>query len=554
MKLTKRYKEAAAFTALLVVLAVICRVLGNNDFHPRTVGLIRSGIYISLFAAWGFSLQMRIMQIWQRRYMVSIAACMSFWFLLRTLKYHIIVDGTVPDARRLIWYAYYISMLLIPMLSLFAAVSLGKPERYRPPRLLHLLWAPTILLIMTVLTNDLHQAVFVFPKEYPIWTDDHYSYGPMYGVTMLWILLCAALALGVIFRKCRLPHSKKILWFPLVPFCLMVAYAILYIMELPAIKLFLGDMTTVSCILTALVFECCIQCGLIQSNSHYAELFRASAIAAQITDKDLNVCYTADHVKPVETQVLERAEKETVILDGGTRLCAEPIRGGYVFWQEDISALLALLDELSGTKEELESYGGLLEEESKQKRRRKKLEEQKRLFQLVQKTIRPHLSLLTEVSKELQAAKTEDAAQKALGKLSVIGAYLKRRSNLIMLSDSLDQIPAEELLLCLRESESNLRLYDVTCALRFSLEGELPFDAAGTLFDFYETALELSLDTLTDLTVFAVGNADELRLTLMLSCGADMTGILTTFENADITKEDNIWYCTLILAQGGGTP
>lgn len=49
-----------------------------------------------------------------------------------------------------------------------------------------------------------------------------------------------------------------------------------------------------------------------------------------------------------------------MILDGGIRLCAEPIRGGYVFWQEDISALLALLDELSGTKEELESYNGLL--------------------------------------------------------------------------------------------------------------------------------------------------------------------------------------------------
>lgn len=553
-KLNQRSKRTVAVVAALIVLAIVCRVLGNNGFYPRAMGLVRSIIYIFLFAVWGFSLQRRIIQNWQRRYMAAIAICMSFWFSLRTLKYHFIPAATMPGVARLAWYAYYIPMLLIPMLALFTAVSLGKPEHYRSPHFLHLLWIPTVLLVLTVLTNDLHQTVFVFPKEYPIWTDDHYSYGPMYGVTMLWILLCGALALGIIFRKCRLPRSKRVLWLPLVPFCLMLAYAILYITGIPVIRLFLGDLTSVSCLLIALIFESCIQCGLIRSNSHYAELFRASAIAAQITDRDLNVCYAAQAIQPVEKPVLERAKQKTVILDGGIRLCAEPIRGGYVFWQEDISALLALLDELSGTKEELESYNGLLEEENKQKRRRKRLEEQKRLFNMVQETIKPHLLLLSEVSKQLQTAGTEDAARKALGKLAVIGAYLKRRSNLIMLSDSLGQTPAEELHLCLQESEANLRLCGVTCALRFDLAAQLPFDAVGTLFDFYETAVEMSLDTLTDLTVFVAGNAWSPRLTLMLSCDADLAELSTAFESASLTKEDGVWYCALTLTEGGDTP
>lgn len=553
-KLNKQSKQTVAVVAALIVLAVVCRMLGNNGFHKLLTGLIRSGIYIFLFAAWGACLQGRIMQRWQRRYMVAIAACMVFWFFLRTLKYHFIPAAMMPGVTRLTWYAYYIPMLLIPMLSLFTAISLGKPEHYRPPRFLHLLWIPTMLLILTVLTNDLHQTVFVFPEAYPVWTDGHYSYGPTYWVVMLWILLCAALALGIIFRKCRLPHSKKILWLPLVPFCLMFAYGLLYITGIPAIKLFLADLTSTCCLLIALIFESCIQCGLIQSNGRYAELFRTSGIAAQITDRDLNVFYAAQAIHPIEKPVLEQAKQETVILDGGVRLCAEPIRGGYVFWQEDVSELLALLDELSGTKEELESYNGLLEEENKQKRRRKRLEEQKRLFDMVQQAIKPHLLLLTQVSKELQTAGTEDAARKALGKLAVIGAYLKRRSNLIMLSDSLRQTPAEELHLCLQESESNLRLCGVTCALRFSLACELPFDAVGTLFDFYETAVELSLDTLTDLTVFVAGNAWSPRLTLVLSCDADLAELSTAFENADLTEEDGVWYCVLTLAEGGDTP
>ena len=155
--------------------------------------------------------------------------------------------------------------------------------------------------------------------------------------------------------------------------------------------------------------------------------------------------------------ILQQAKKEAVMIDKNTRLCSVPIRGGYVYWQEDISALLVVLDELSGTKEELKTYGGLLEEENKQKRRRKKLDEQKRLFEMVQEAIKPHIALLTSITKALEAADTESDAKRAMGKLAVIGAYLKRRSNLIMLAEKSGQIPAEELHLCLVESRCRKR-------------------------------------------------------------------------------------------------
>lgn len=119
MKLTKQSKKGSSHHSAAGYLAVTCRALGRIGFHPRGLGLVRSGIYISLFAAWGFSLQTRIMQSWQRRYMVAIAICMSFWFLTRTLKYHFIPAAAMPGATRLLWYAYYIPMLLIPMLSVY---------------------------------------------------------------------------------------------------------------------------------------------------------------------------------------------------------------------------------------------------------------------------------------------------------------------------------------------------------------------------------------------------------------------------------------------------
>lgn len=545
-KLNKQTRQMM-IAAVLIILAVICRILGMNDFHCLLTGLIRSGIYIVLFAAWGVFLRKRIIQPQLRRYMIGIAGSIVFWFCLRTLKYHFIPVDTFPALTRFTWYTYYIPMLILPVLSLFVAISLGKPEQYRTPFLLRLLWIPTALLVLTVLTNDLHQMVFSFPTEYQAWTDAHYHYEIMYWVVLVWIVGSALLALGIILYKCRIPRSKTFIWLPLIPFLLMIAYGIFAVIAWDVIKFFAGDMTAVYCVLITLIFEGCIQCSLIQSNSHYTELFMASTVGAQITDRELKVCYTSKNAKPVDKQILERAKANAVILDDGIRLCAKPISSGYVYWQEDITALLAVLVELSGTKEELKTYGGLLEDENKQKRRRKKLEEQKRLFEMVQETIKLHISPLTKASKELQAADTEDAAKRALGKLAVIGAYLKRRSNLIMLADCSGQVPAEEFCLCLKESASNLRRYGVTCALRFELLGKLQIHTAGMLFDFYENVIETALDMITDITVFALDDASAVHFTLILSCDADMTAISEKFANASVTNEDGVWYCTITV-------
>ena len=550
-KLNKQGKQAAIIAAVLIALAVTCRMLGNNGFYPKTLGLVRSGIYIFLIVAWGVLIDRRIIQTQIRRYMIGISGVMVFWFLLRTWKHHLIPAEALPDVTRYIWYAYYIPMLMLPVLALFATVSLGKPEQYRTPLPLRLLWIPTVLLTLTVLTNDLHQTVFSFPAENTPWTDDRYSYGGMYLIVFAWFVINTLLALGMILYKCRIPRSRTFLWLPVIPFALMIVYGLLYITAHSVIAPFAGDMTSVYCVLIVLIFESCIGCGLIQSNSRYAELFKATTLAAQITDKDYAVCLSSDAAQPVSAEVLHEAEVAPVMLDGGTRLSCAPIHSGYIFWREDVSKLLSVLSELSGIQAELEDYHSLLDEENKQKKRRKKFEEQQRLYNAVQEKTAPHLALLSALSRELQAAPSSADAKRLLGKIAVIGAYLKRRSNLIMLAEKSGQIPAEELHLCLMESISNLRPYGVNCALRFDLSEELPFHTAGTLFDFYEAVIELSLDTLTDMTAFAAGSAAGLHFTMILSCNTDMTVLSEKFANASVTNEDGVWYCTLTIAEGG---
>ena len=103
---------------------------------------------------------MRIVQTQVRRYLLAISVLMVLWILLRSIKFSI--DNM--EAGRWLWYFYYFPMLLIPMLSVFVSLSLGKGENFQLPRWTKLLYFPTLLLLLLVLTNDLHQQVFSFPS------------------------------------------------------------------------------------------------------------------------------------------------------------------------------------------------------------------------------------------------------------------------------------------------------------------------------------------------------------------------------------------------------
>lgn len=84
-------------------------------------------------------------------------------------------------------------MLFIPMLSVFVSRSLGKGEDFRLPRWTKLLYVPTLLLLLLVLTNDLHQQVFSFPSG--VLSDQAYRYESGYFFVLAWEALCAGFAL-----------------------------------------------------------------------------------------------------------------------------------------------------------------------------------------------------------------------------------------------------------------------------------------------------------------------------------------------------------------------
>ena len=534
--------------AVLLLIAYICRIPGIGGRFSRELGLIRSAIYMGLFLAWGLSVRSRILQTQARRYMTAIACLMIFWFLVRTLKFHFLTSDRYPDAARYLWYLYYLPMLFIPLLSVFVAFSIGKPEDYHLPKRAALLLLPTAMLFLLVMTNDLHQRVFTFPRG--MTGENGYAVG--YYLVGGWLTICALMLLFVLYHKCRIPGSRRRILLPCLPIVILILYAVLHYSQMEWVRFVAGDMTAVMCLMYAATLELCIQCRFIQSNTHYRELFDASTVGAQIADGDNHVCLRSQTARLLPEAVLRQAQSSPIMLEGGIRLCSAPMRGGRVFWQEDVSGLLSVLEQLSDTREELRGYGALLEEENKQKQRRRELEEQKRLFDAVQEIVAPAMARLGELISRLNAAEDRETARMLHGKIAVTGAYIKRRSNLVFLADQTGEVAAKELMLCLNESASNLRLAGTACAVGFELSGSMDGRAAGRLYDFFEAAVEAVREPLPGLNALVTENGQGYHMTLMLQCGAVLPELTLRFPEASVEQDEEVCYCSLRLPKGGG--
>lgn len=546
--LRKRKYGVVLLVAVLMICAVCARVAARYGYYAEVLSIVRALIYIGLLAAWGISVQTRIIQTQVRRYLLVIAGLMLLWLTLRTVKY----NTYHMTAERFLWYGYYLPMLFIPVLAVLVALSLGKPENYRLPKWTHFLYLPSALLFLLVLTNDLHQLVFFFPTG--VLSTREYDYGIGYYVVLAWMVLCAAAALVIILAKCRIPQSRRYLWLPVVPFALALGYCAAYIKGVYWVWLLAGDLTVSMCLIITAIFESCIQCSLIQSNTHYAELFHASTIGALITDRDFSVACAAENARSVDSQTLMAAAESPVVTADGIRISEAPIRWGHVFWEDDISPMLAVLKELDDTREELQSYGSILQAENAQKARRKKLEEQERLYRAMQEKAAALAVRLSNLAKALQGVQDADAARFLLWKMTVIGAYLKRRSNLIFLADRDGMVPVSEVALCLNESMDNLRLHVRRCASRLDFEGELRLETAAALYDFFEAAIELAMDDLSGAAANVTRKEDACVLSLMLQCGTDLTSLRAAYPDASVENEDGVWYCTLSVREGGNTP
>ena len=538
-KATKKSILYALAALALIAFAMWLRYASRHFFHSPAVSHLRSAIYVFLFSAWCYSLWIRIVQTQVRRYLLAISVLMVLWILLRSIKFSI--ENT--DVERWLWYFYYFPMLFIPMLSVFVSRSLGKGEDFRLPRWTKILYVPTLLLLLLVLTNDLHQQVFSFPSG--VLSDRAYRHESGYFFVLAWEALCAGFAFLSMVKNCRIPRSRRIRWLPLVPLALSLAYAYAYVKKVHWVWALAGDMTVSQCLIFASILECCIQCGLIPSNLGYDELFEATSLPVQITDQAFCSQYVSVAMQEtLPPNELRQMRQDTIHLGDDTLLKRHKLRRGWVFWKEDISALNQIQKELELTGDELRDTGDVLAAENAQHARWLKLTEENRLYDMMESQTARQIAMLRDLLAELRKTEDPDRARHLLGQVIIIGTYIKRRSNLIFVGVQRGAISVQELRLCLNESSENISVYGADCKTIVKGEGQLTVEQATQVYDLFEAVVETGLESLRALLI-SIEVGKQVEVALCAAAAEPLRGLCGRFPGLEWEQdEDGLQYLT----------
>lgn len=507
---TTIYSAIWATVALLIAYAIrwIIPYDPNQTLLISAAMMARYAIHVCLLIAWCISILRRLTNRQVRNLLIAVGILMAFWLTVRTIKFEFIADPTHPIVRYL-WYCYYIPMVLIPMIGVFVVKYLDKLADYTHPKQMNLLLIPAFLLLGIVFTNDLHRLVFDFPQGIELF-DSKYTYSFVYYILMAWFILGGLYFVVMLLKKSRVPGSKKMQRLPLFIMLGAIVFWVLY-----TLKLIKCDLTAMDCLIITCLLESAIQSGIIPSNTNHRELFDITTVPVQIVDADYQPHYVSGAALPLSEADLKKTEAGAVHMEN-TLLRSTPIHAGRVVWQDDITVQNTLHQQLQSIREQMSEENTLLQAEVELTEHKAKVDEQNRLYDRIAQEVALQLIRAEELMKQV-SAKPENSRE-LMSKLCVLGCYIKRRGNLLLLGEDNKQIPAVELEHCIRESLENLRLGGIFTLLNSQCDGTLPVTVVVSIYDFYENVAERLLDKATAFLINLKCEDGAMHMNIQIGC------------------------------------
>ena len=524
----------------IIAAAYCCRMLAMFDIGGVCINYIRALLYLLLFALWGFSLDRRIIQKQALHCMRLTAALMLLWLILRTLKYEFVTDLT---AARYIWYLYYLPMLFIPLLGVYIALSLGKSEEFRLTGRIGALAIIPAVLFLLVITNDLHQQMFAFSSGVPGVPDNYgYSHGIFYFCCLGWMVACMFFSLILLLKKIRVPNGSEKRIRPFVIACITVLYGILYLLGLPAVRWWLGDMNVMFCLLYAAIYESCIRCRMIQSNTGYVELFEATTLAACIADRSGSIVLRSRAAG--EDMVCPR-EGVPLIRPNGIRISSAPISGGYAVWQDNVRPLTELRTKLSENKAKIKNNKEKLQEAYLIQKKLNELTEKNRIYDELETKYGKQIARIGQLMKQCEGAEPAEI-QSLLKRILLVGTYIKRGANLYFLSLEYELLPQQELRLTVDEAVRVMTVCGTECSVVYHTTKPMLLAEVARLLDLLKIVAEATINGLHSLFI----SVSDSEMDLSVECAADLSFLVSS--NVTVKQEDGLWLIRTLIGGVNG--
>lgn len=535
MKRNTRQLYLMIFVFAIIIAAYSCRLLAWFNIGGNYPSYVRAALYLLLFVLWGYSLDQRIIQKPVLHCLRLMDVLMLIWLTLRTLKYEVVTDMTVA---RYLWYLYYLPIIFIPLLGVYIAIFLGKSENYQLSKKSWLLSLIPAALFLAVITNDLHQQVFVFESGIPGVPDNKvFFHRPVYFVILVWVVGCVCFSIVQLLKKTRLPSIGKRRMMPFVLSCVMLLYGVLYLLGFQVVRDVFGDMNVMFCLFYAAIYESCIHCRMIQSNTGYVELYEATTLASCIADQNGHIRL---HSRTAGENMVCPQEGESIVCPDGMRISAAPIKDGFVIWGDNVQHLTELRARLDENKRKKENNKKKLKDAYLVQKQLYELTEKNHIYDELEEKHKKQTERIKELLEQCRNAKPPKMREH-MKEILLLGTYIKRSANLYFLSQEYEKLPQQELRLTIDELVRAMNSCEVECGVVYLTTKPIASKEVERLFELLKTITEMTIRELHSLFI----SVSDQEMNLSVECMTDLSEIASA--EVMVCREDGLWLIRTLI-------
>lgn len=515
-----RSTDKRHFIYFVSIIGIGClRYILEQKLKVPYIAMI-SLLWITLYGWWLQHAVQRFSQKRVRQYITLFTGLVVFFMILRLIKNDFCVHGSVIE--KYVWYLYYIPIILIPVINIIALLHINLPDEAVLPKRYNWLLFFAGLLIIGVLTNDLHQFAFRFPPDLPM-SEENSSHNILFYIIVAWVVVGIAAMLILTVRMCISRRAFKNLWLPAMVIAVGVLYwfsysfSFTYIAEKHIFQR-MYEIPEFYSMIWALFWESLLFSGMLPSNVGHTDFFSSSSLRAGLTDQSFTICLAAANaIRPTTEMFHSALQENNEYQDDDMLLKLRRVAGGWFYWTEDISEIRRLNAALEETEDYLTEERALIRQKTEIEAERARTLHQTQLYESIEDKIRPQLDLLEHLLWNMPEEESE--FKKELARISVVFAYLKRYSNLLLQTNTEKSIPVSDLLLCLEESALSLQQMGTLCELDIQKDLFLPLETVAGLYALFEMALETELTSLSAVSVSLRQKAEGISFTMVWKNG-----------------------------------
>ncbi len=521
----------------IIVVAIIAFLTGCRlyapDIFPRIPQYIfvSYGIYVTMLGLWLFSIRNQIIEEGMKRLITYIAILLIFLLTIRTIKWQ--TDN--HKLAQILWYMYYIPFILMPLFLSLIAISLDKNLYQKLKKKLHLLIGFSIILMLFVLTNNLHQQVF----KILIWTasEDKVKYVWGYYLVMTYIGLISLNTLYFIFKNSKLPNTNKRIMLPIVMMIFFATYVVLYVKTQN--KYGIGAVeaaVTIAFILVAII-ESLILSRLIPSNSSYKKIFENLDIPVIIVDDNYDAVFKSKIDLALDKKEYSKIHDDEILIVDNNKFNAKNIDNGHILWSDDIKEINDKNAELTALNKKLLLKNELLNKQVLLEKKELTLELQSRIYEQIENSTRHKINQISKIIKN-----NNDISRNNLIKICLVGCYIKRISNIIFVNELYGTINVFELQSAILESISNYKLKNMVHYTEKYIDAiSIQGDIIKKVYEYFETELEFYFEKNAELNVYWTIYENNFKLSIKFIKN-DITVSNNILDFIDFFNENNIIY------------